>query len=65
MMTETIKKIKNIMDIYGWTQADMAKRSGVSKTVLSRTFKDENEPSIENVEKMVKALGMEIRLYKE
>lgn len=64
-MTETVKKIKNVMDIYGWTQAEMAKRSGVSKTVVCRTFKDENEPSIENVEKMVKALGMEIRLYKE
>ena len=64
-MTETVKKIKNVMDIYGWTQAEMAKRSGVSKANICRTFNDENEPSIENVEKMVKALGMEIRLYKE
>ena len=64
-MTDTVRKIKNVMDIVGMSQCEMARRSGVNKGIISKVIRGLETPSIEIVEKMVKALDMEIRLYKE
>ena len=64
-ITETIKKIKNVMDIYGWKQKDMAERSGFSEVDISRWVNGIRNPKISDVEKLVETLGMEIRLYKK
>lgn len=64
-MTETVKKIKNVTNIMGWSQNELATRSGVNKAIISRAFNDVTNPTIDTVEKLLKPLGLEIRLYKE
>lgn len=64
-MTDTMQKIKNIVDIFGWKQKELAKKVGVTEVTMSRWFNGTRTPKVSDVEKMVKALGMEIRIYKE
>jgi len=40
------------------------RKSVVDKAIVSRAISGESNPTIDNIEKMVKALGLEIKLYK-
>lgn len=63
-MSETMRKIKNIVELYGWKHKEFAKKVGVTECTMSRWMSGERSPKISDVEKMAKVLDMEIRLYK-
>ncbi len=42
----------------GWTLAELARRSGVHKSTVSRLERGEIEPSLRTVEKLEAALGL-------
>lgn len=64
-MTETIQHIKNIVDIFGMTHKELAKKAGFTEATVCRWMQGSRNPSIANVEKMLDVLGMEIKIHKK
>lgn len=60
-MTETIETIKRLAERQGMSQALIAKRMNTTEVSISRWFNGKRTPSIENTEKLAKAVGY--RLY--
>lgn len=49
----------------GWTQVELAERSGVNQPKISRYFSGRAQLNSENVERLAWALGLEIKTPKE
>lgn len=65
-MSKTIKQLKKLMNKMNMSQSQMAKIIGVTPVSMHRWMTGLRTPSIEHVEQMARALGMEIGLiYKE
>jgi transcriptional regulator with XRE-family HTH domain len=47
------------MEQAGWTQTDLAKRSGVSQKTISNMLGERGASSIENVDAVARAFGMD------
>lgn len=62
MTDKTIEKIaKNFRKVrleQGLTQAQLAKKAGINTNYYARLERAEIKPSIENLEKIIKALGL-------
>ena len=61
-MSRTVKMLKYLVKIEGMKQCELAKRMGVKEASVSRWLGGKRQPSIDNVEKMARALGCEIRV---
>lgn len=59
-MTETIKTIKRIAGEKNISQANLARRSGITEATISRWFSGQREPSIKNVERLCDALDLRL-----
>lgn len=55
---EVGKKIKNIREKSGLTQAEVAKKAGINVNYFAVIERGEVSPSLEKVEKIAKALGV-------
>jgi transcriptional regulator with XRE-family HTH domain len=51
-------KLKRLRTERGWTQADVAARSGISTVHVNRLEKDHHAPSIETLRKLATAFGL-------
>ena len=51
--------LKHLMLMYGYTQEQLVKRSGVSRRTIGSALKGENATSIEKAEKLANAFGLE------
>lgn len=63
-MTETMRKIKNIVYMFGWTQREFADKVGTTEVSVSRWFNGTRQPNIRWVERMIDVLGMELQIHK-
>lgn len=61
-MTETMQQIINDCKLRNITQRELSKRSGITENSISRYFKDQRTPDMNNVEKMAAALGLRVAL---
>lgn len=50
------KRLKALRAERGWSQADLAERSGVSKVHIARIETSQREPTLGVIEKLAKAL---------
>ena len=51
-MNPTLEKIQNLLDSYGWTIYQLAKRSGIPYSSLNSLFHKNNQPSLSTLEKI-------------
>ena len=57
-VTPLALRIKEIRDVKGWSQAELARRSGVPQPTISRLEAGQSDSvSLTNLEKLAKALG--------
>ena len=63
-MTKTMKRIKKEIEEQKITQTELADRVDVTDVTMHRWLTGKRTPSIKHVERMVKALGLEILIYK-
>ena len=63
-MTETMKRIKKEIEEQKITQTELADRVDVTDVTMHRWLTGKRTPSIKHVERMVKALGLKILIYK-
>lgn len=61
-MTDTMQKIKDAMHTKGIKQKEISDRTGYPPQRISRWFHGGCNPSIDHVEDLVNALGMEIKI---
>lgn len=59
-MARTLEAIKEIIKIKGVTQRDLAKQIGASESSVSKWLKGTRHPNIEEVEKILNALGCNV-----
>lgn len=64
MELTTIEKIKQIAEDEKLTRYRIAQKSGVNPRLLQHYWNGTTAPSITNVEKIVKAMGYEIKIEK-
>jgi len=50
------KRIKNLLLIKGWTQSELARRSGIAEGTLSKIINGEIATSVEHIYKLAEAL---------
>lgn len=57
--TEAVaKNLRRLMDVHGLTQAQVAKRAGVSQRHISNILNAVQEPGIEKINKIARAFGL-------
>ena len=61
-MSDLISSIIEICRLQNITQRELAKKSGLTETSISRYFNGERSPNIKNAEKMASVLGLRIAL---
>lgn len=58
--------LQDELDSNGWDQAELARRSGISTTHISRLINDQRDPGPESCKKIAKALRVsELIVYRE
>lgn len=56
-MTPIVLRIKRLREVNGWSQAELARRSGVHQSVISRLESGQSQSvSLKNLEKLAGAL---------
>jgi y4mF family transcriptional regulator len=59
------KQIRNMRHSLGWSQEDLADKSGVHRTYIGAIERGEQNVSIDNIIKLAKALGVSLeQLFK-
>ncbi len=53
-----VTNVRWLMNEAGWTQVELAERSGVSQTAISKVLRGEMIPTIEFAEKLASAFGL-------
>ena len=61
-MSDLISSIIEICRLQNITQRELAEKSGLTETSISRYFNGERSPNIKNTEKMASVLGLRIAL---
>ena len=57
-MTPIALRLKELREVNGWSQAELARRSGVNQSVISRLESgDTQSVSFENLERLARAVG--------
>jgi len=64
-MTITMKRIKREITTQQISQKQLAERIGVSPVTVCRWMNGTRQPDIDEVEKMVLALGLHLLIYRE
>ena len=57
-------EIKTAMEQQGMKQTDLAKKVGLTETTISRYFNGTREPKLDDLENMLDAVGLRIKLIK-
>lgn len=57
-MTDIIERLNEALELRGWTAADLARHSGISKGQISRYLHGEFKPKQSNIGAMANALGV-------
>ena len=55
------EKVKNLRKSKGWSQEELAKRSGLHRTYIGSIERSERNVSLINIERIAKALNTETR----
>lgn len=55
---DVLGKIRALMERYGWSEYQLARRSGVPQSTLNSMFRKNNSPSLYNLDLICKAFGM-------
>ena len=59
-MSPLALRIKELRDVKGWSQAELARQSGVHQPTISRLEANQSDSvSLSNLERLAKALGCE------
>ena len=58
MSVDVFHKVKYLTELNGWSQYELAKKSGVPQTTVNSIFKYERIPSIPTLEGFCKAFGL-------
>lgn len=53
-----VSNVKWLMNETGWTQVELAEKSGVSQTAISKVLRGEMNPTVEFAEKLASAFGL-------
>lgn len=53
-----LNRIRELMVLNGWSQYELAKKSGVAYTTINSIFKNEGVPSIPTLEDICQAFGL-------
>ena len=57
-MTPIALRLKELREVNGWSQAELARRSGVNQSVISRLESgDTRSVSFENLERLARSVG--------
>ena len=63
-MTETMKRIKQELEIQNLSQANFARQLRVTEVTVHRWLTGKRQPSIKYVEQMAAVLGLHVLLWK-
>ena len=59
-LKETIRlNLKRLMDQRGWKQPELARRSGVSQTMIGKVLRGESVPTVDTVEALATAFKLD------
>mgnify|MGYP001119264050 FL=1 len=59
------KRIKDLMELRGWTDYQLAKEAGLSHSTVTNIFKRNNAPTIPTLEAICKAFGITLSQFFE
>lgn len=62
---EVVKQLVKLRNEVGFSQSDVAKKSGLTQQMVSRIETINNSPTLRNLIKYVDSLGLEIRIEKK
>ena len=57
------KRIKDLMELRGWTDYRLAKEAGLSHSTVTNIFKRNNAPTIPTLESICKAFGITLSQF--
>jgi transcriptional regulator with XRE-family HTH domain len=59
-LKETVRlNLRRLMDQRGWNQVELARRSGVSQTMIGKVLRGESVPTVDTVEALANAFKLE------
>jgi transcriptional regulator with XRE-family HTH domain len=59
MRDNLIENIRTALEIFGLSQAEVSRRSGIHKVTINRILKRDFEPSLDACEKLARGLAVE------
>lgn len=62
-MIDVIKRIKDLMEMRGWTCYELSAQTGISTNAIYDWFKIGAEPSLSNIVKICEAMGISLELF--
>ncbi|MED1287217.1 helix-turn-helix transcriptional regulator [Bacillus mycoides] len=60
-----VEKVKNVREDLGWTQRDLAEKTGLKQPAIARIESGHTIPRLDTIAKMAKAMGYKITLSSE
>ena len=62
-MIDVVKRIKDLMEMRGWTCYELSAQTGISTNAIYDWFKIGAEPSLSNIVKICEAMGISLELF--